>query len=55
VGEKLTALNSPAVVKIYNIYCKDVIVSNGKDITISFKNICSGGMGSAFLQAKTAM
>lgn len=47
-GEKLSALNSPAVVKIYNAYCKDVSVSNGSNIKLTFKDICNGGMGSGF-------
>lgn len=46
-AEKVAALNSPSVVKIYNVFCKDVSVNNGRS-KITFTGICSGSMGSGF-------
>jgi serine protease Do len=43
-SEKIAALYSPAVVKVYHAYCMDVTVQ-GK---LFARNICSGGSGSGF-------
>lgn len=42
--EKLSALYSPAVVKIYNLYCMDIQF----DGAAFARNVCSGGTGSGF-------
>ncbi len=44
-SEKIGALYSPAVPKIYNFYCMDIQV-NG---VAFFKNVCSGSSGSGFI------
>ena len=44
-SEKIGALYSPAVPKIYNFYCMDIEVNGGP----FFDNVCSGGTGSGFI------
>ena len=44
-SEKIAAMYSPAVVRIYNLYCQNAKIDN-----IQYLNtVCSGGVGSGFL------
>lgn len=43
-SEKISTTYSPAVVKIFNVYCQDILVDGEQ----ALKNSCSGGTGSGF-------
>lgn len=44
-SEKIAAMYSPAVVRIYNLYCQNAKIDNIQYL----KTVCSGGVGSGFL------
>lgn len=43
-SERTTSLYSPAVVKIYNVYCMDILLSGRPYL----RDVCDGGTGSGF-------
>lgn len=44
-SEKIASMYSPAVVRVYNLYCQNAKIDN----ILYLKTVCSGGIGSGFL------